>query len=209
MRRVIALIMISACAATGAAACSGSGQSGPGAQGGQGGQPTATAQPAGSAQVGTAQRVTAQAMTVLRDLARCIRSHGMPGWPDPEINPLSGTADFPPSAPHVPASIQRACQSIANRLPPVAQATQPPTAVAMQGLLRFARCVRSHGIPAWPDPNALGEFPMNGQLVTQFKGSANRSAISACIRYVPGGNQYLRFTAASAAQPAAGGGGNG
>jgi hypothetical protein len=132
----------------------------------------------------------------------------MPGWPDPEINPLSGTPDFPPSAPRVPASIQRACQSIANRLPPVAQATQPPTAVGMQGLLRFARCVRSHGIPQWPDPNALGAFPLNGQLAAQFKGPANRSAMSACIKYVPGGNQYLRFVAA-APQPAAGGGGNG
>jgi hypothetical protein len=205
MRRMIALIMISACVATGAAACAGA------SRGGQSGRQTSTTHSGGSAQggsgqVGTGQGGTAQSMTVLRELARCIRSHGMPGWPDPEINPLTNTPDFPPDAPHVPASIQQACQSIASRLPPDAQATQPPTVVGMQGLLRFARCVRSRGVPNWPDPNALGEFPIDGHLAAQFKGSANRSAINACIRYVPGGNQYLRFVAASAPQPATGGG---
>src|SRR5215469_10349306 len=183
MRRMIALIVISACAATGAAACGG------GSSGGQGGHQTSTTQSGvsgqgGSGQVGTGQGGpgqggTAQSMTVLRQLARCIRSHGMPGWPDPEINPLTNSPDFPPDAPHVPASIEQACQSIANRLPPDATATQPPTAGGMQGLLRFARCVRSHGVPNWPDPNALGEFPINGQLAAQFKGSANRSAVNA------------------------------
>src|SRR5215472_2926655 len=199
MRRMIAIIMISACAATGGAACSGSGS----------GHRGATTQSGGTSQGVTAQGGTAQSVTVLRELARCIRGHGMPGWPDPVINPLTGGADFPPNAPRVPVSIQHACQSIANRLPPDAQATQPPSAVGMQGLLRFARCLRSHGIPNWPDPNALGEFPMTTQLIIQFKGPTDRSAISRYIRNVPGGSQYLRFVPATAPQAAAGGGGNG
>ena len=189
MRRTIALILISICMAGGAAGCSASHGSGA---------------PGGGSQAGG----TGQAMTVLRQLARCIRSHGMPGWPDPVINPLTGSPDWPQNAPDVPASIQQAGQSIANRLPPDAQNSQPPTAASMHALIRFARCMRSHGVPTWPDPNALGEFPLTTQMSIQFK-VADRAAISACIHYVPGGSQYLQFVGAAVPQPAPAGAGNG
>lgn len=191
MRRMIAVTLVSLWVATGAAACGAGGpashQSGSGQAGGSG-----------------------QAITVMRQLARCVRSHGMPGWPDPVINPLTGNPDFPPGAPRVPPSIQQACQSIASRLPPQAQNSQPPTATSMRGLLSFARCMRAHGVANWPDPNTLGEFPMTAQMSAQFKGPADRSATSACIRYVPGGSQYLQFVGAPGGpQPAPAGNGNG
>ena len=202
MRRTIALILISVCMAGGAAGCgaagSHSGGSQPGASGGS--------QAGGSG--GSQGGGTAPVLDALRQLARCIRSHGMPGWPDPVINPLTGAPDFPPNTPRLPPGILQACQSIANRLPPDAQASQPPTAASMQALLRFARCMRSHGLPTWPDPNALGEFPMTTQMSIQFKASAtDRRATSACIHFVPGGSQYLQFV--GAAQPASNGNGNG
>ena len=189
MRRMIALTVLSVCLAGGAAACSGSGQQ-------SGGSPVSGGQSSGTEQV----------MSVLRQLARCIRSHGMPGFPDPVVNPLTNQPDFPATAPDVPASIQNACQSIANRLQPNALNSPPPTAAGMQGLVRFARCMRSHGMANWPDPNASGEFPMTQQMSSQLKG-ADQPAVNACIRYVPGGSQYLQFVQAS--QPASGGGGNG
>jgi len=181
MRRMIALTVLSVCLAGGAAAC---------------GSGSAARQSGG----------TEQTMAVLQQLSRCIRSHGMPGFPDPVVNPLTNQPDFPATAPDVPASIQNACQSIANRLQPNALNSPPPTAAGMQGLVRFARCMRSHGMANWPDPNASGEFPMTQQMSSQLKG-ADRPAVNACIRYVPGGSQYLQFVQAS--QPASGGGGNG
>jgi len=192
MRRMIALTVISMCLACGAAAC------------GRGG--SAAQQPGGS-QVGGAQSGgTEHVMSVLQQLSRCIRGHGMPGFPDPIINPLTNQPDFPATAPDVPTSIQHACQSIASRLPPNALTSPPPTAAGMQGLVRFARCMRSHGIANWPDPNASGEFPITQQMASQLKG-ADRSALDACTKYVPGGSQYLQFVQAS--PPASGGGGNG
>ena len=185
MKRPIALILISICLA-GGAVCSSAGVSG--SHGG--------AQASG----------TEQGMTVLRQLAHCIRSHGEPGFPDPIINPLTGAADFPQDAPDIPANVQQACQSIANRLPPDVQQSQPPTARNMQALLRFAHCMRSHGIPAWPDPNALGEFPLSRQMSVQYK--SHTSANNACVRLVPGGAQYVNIVQA-APQPAAGDSGNG
>jgi hypothetical protein len=145
-------------------------------------------------------------MAVMRQLAHCIRSHGMPGWPDPIINPLTSAPDWPQSAPRLPASIEQACQSVASRLPPDAQQSQPPTPASMQALVRFARCMRSHGVPAWPDPNALGEFPMTTQMASQFK-AVDRPATGACIHDVPGGSQYLRFVGAAAPQPGSAGNG--
>ncbi|HEY6279275.1 MAG TPA: hypothetical protein VIX86_23425 [Streptosporangiaceae bacterium] len=189
MRRKIALILIIMCA-SGAAGCSGGGA------GGAGGH-----QSSGSPTGGTEQ-----VMTVLRQLSRCIRSHGMPGWPDPVINPLTNQPDYPPGAPRLPPGIQQACQSIASRLPPQAQSSQPPTAASMQGLIRFARCLRSHGLANWPDPNTLGEFPMTQQMAAQFKGQADQSAVRACIRFVPGGSEYLQFVGTAGPQPAPGSG---
>jgi hypothetical protein len=184
---MIALILISLCAAS-AVGCG---------AGGSGGQHTSGPPASG----------TEQAMTVMRELARCIRSHGMPGWPDPVVNPLTNEPGFPPGAPRIPPGIQQACQSIANRLPPQAQSSQPPTAAGMQALLRFARCMRSHSIAGWPDPNTLGEFPVTGQMAAQLKGPADQSAIHACIRYAPGGMEYLQFVAAGPVpQPGSGNG---
>jgi hypothetical protein len=179
MRRMIALILISICMAGAAAGCSG-GAPGGGHGGAQGG-----GSQGGSSQGGG----TEQTMAVMRQLAHCIRSHGMPGWPDPIINPLTSAPDWPQSAPRLPAGIQQACQSIANRLPPAAQQSQPPTPASMQALVRFA----------------LGEFPMTTQMAAQFKGT-DRPAVGACIHYVPGGSQYLRFVGA-AQQPGSAGNG--
>ena len=204
MKRTIALILISICMAGGAAACSAAGSGGPHGSGSSDGGSSGGGSSGGGAPAGG----TEQTMSVMRQLAHCIRDHGMPGWPDPVINPLTGATDWPQNAPHVPAGIQQACQSVANRLPPDVQQSQPPTATSMQALLRFARCMRSHGVPSWPDPNALGEFPLTTQMSIQFK-VADRPATNACIRYVPGGTQYLQFVGAAAPQAAAGGSGHG
>ena len=34
-------------------------------------------------------------MAVMQQWAQCIRSHGMPNWPDPVINPVTSYPDFP------------------------------------------------------------------------------------------------------------------
>ena len=201
MRRAIALTLISVCMASAAAACS---SGGPGSR-----------SSAGSPSAGSPASGTGQVMAVMQQWAQCIRSHGMPNWPDPIINPVTSYPDFPQDAPRIPASTQQACGSITSRLPPQAQASHPPTARSMQSLLRFARCMRSHGIPGWPAPNALGEFPLTQQMAIGIKKGAiqvkgtDHTAMTACISYVPGGTQYLQFVAAGAAQPAPGAGGNG
>ena len=79
--------------------------------------------------------------------SRCMRAHGVPDFPDPARR--AGVPKVTPQQAGVSSArfqaAQRACAPLLQ--PPPAQAPQ-----IMTGLLKFARCMRSHGIPAWPDP---------------------------------------------------------
>jgi hypothetical protein len=128
------------------------------------------------------------AATVWHQLVQCARSHGMPNLPDPQID-SNGQAHFPDGTPKAPQSVQRACQSIYDRLPASArgEAGRPPT--DLQGLLRFAGCMRQHGVPDFPDPRADGTFPIAGtSLAREGKSPRIIRAMQACDRLNPDPN---------------------
>ncbi len=92
-----------------------------------------------------------------------MRSHGVPNYPDPSGGqlPKGGAQAF-----GVSSSVFSAAQSACHHLLPNAgsfqeQASQctlsgdcPPALVQqmMTTDLKFAQCMRSHGVPNWPDP---------------------------------------------------------
>jgi hypothetical protein len=80
--------------------------------------------------------------------SRCMRSHGVPDFPDPASR--GGVPKVTPQQAGVSNSrfqlAQRACA-------PLLQPAQAQVPQIMTGLLNFARCMRSHGIPDWPDPS--------------------------------------------------------
>jgi hypothetical protein len=95
--------------------------------------------------------------------SHCMRSHGVPNYPDPTDGQLpKGDA----RAFGVSSSVFSAARSACRHLLPSAgsfqdQASQCmlagdcPPAVVQQMLTtdrKFARCMRSHGVPNWPDP---------------------------------------------------------
>jgi hypothetical protein len=97
------------------------------------------------------------AAAVWRELVRCARANGMPNLPDPQID-SNGRANFPNGTPDPPTSVRRACQSIYDRLPASARGDEERPPADMQALLRFARCMREHGVADFPDPDADGNF---------------------------------------------------
>ncbi len=103
------------------------------------------------------------AAAVWRELVRCARANGMPNLPDPQID-ASGEAHFPSDIPDPPASVRQACQSIYDRLPASARGDTERPPADIQALLRFARCMREHGMADFPDPKADGTFPLTGTL---------------------------------------------
>jgi hypothetical protein len=91
--------------------------------------------------------------------AKCIRSHGVPGFPDPGSNGrFSLGSSIDPSSPQFQAA-QKACQSL---LPTGGSslATQAASGSIspekQRQLLQFARCMRAHGVPNFPDPTSQG-----------------------------------------------------
>jgi hypothetical protein len=91
--------------------------------------------------------------------AACMRSHGVPGFPDPGTNGrFSLGSSIDPSSPQFQAA-QKACQSL---LPTGGSslATQAASGSIspekQRQLLQFARCMRSHGVPSFPDPTSQG-----------------------------------------------------
>jgi hypothetical protein len=95
--------------------------------------------------------------------SRCMRSHGVPGFPDPtSAGTIPKVSQQDLASPQFQAA-ERACQHL---LPAGTDDQFPPGEVQqlLLGMLRFSRCMRSHGVPNWPDPTTDSEgrpeFPL-------------------------------------------------
>ena len=95
--------------------------------------------------------------------SRCMRRHGVPNFPDPTSRgaiPKVSRQEL--DTPQFRAA-ERACQHL---LPAGSNDMFPPGEVQqlLIGMLRFSHCMRSHGVPNWPDPttDSAGrpEFPL-------------------------------------------------
>jgi hypothetical protein len=132
------------------------------------------------------------AAAVWHQLVACARANGMPNLPDPQID-SNGQAHFPNGTPKAPRSVQQACQSIYDRLPASARGDTARPPADLQALLRFARCMRQHGIADFPDPKADGTFPLSGTL-RQGKTPRMISAMQACRQLNPNPNGGIEFS---------------
>ena len=135
---------------------------------------------------GAGSLLNQRSTVALRELARCVRAHGMPSFPDPQIG-SDGHPSFPDSAPRIPYAIQQACRAVAARIPPDYTATTPVSTSDYQKLARLARCIRLLGVAVWPDPIPLGEFPIDTRLQQGGK-RLFYGALHACARLNPNPN---------------------
>ena len=101
--------------------------------------------------------------------SHCMRSHGVPNFPDPASNgalPKTSAQSLGVSDSRFQAA-QSACQpdlpaasSFQQQAQQCLQAGDCPQALVQQMLTAdraFARCMRSHGVPNWPDPTVGSE----------------------------------------------------
>jgi hypothetical protein len=125
-----------------------------------GGSPSSTGAPHTG---GSASSPSAVAYSV------CVRSHGVPEFPDPDSGgslPKTDAQRLGVSNSQLQAA-QRACQHLLPNADSLQQQAQQcflagncPQALVQQLLTagrRFARCMRSHGVPNWPDPSLDSE----------------------------------------------------
>lgn len=125
---------------------------------------------------------------VWHELVACARAHGMPNLPEPTVD-SQGQAHFPPGTPKPSQATQQACQTIYNRLPASVRNGSTPD-ITME--IRFAQCMRAHGLTDWPDPNASGDYPLPADLRTSMKSGPLwdriKTAWDACRAFNPSGH---------------------
>ncbi len=81
--------------------------------------------------------------------SECMRSHGVPNFPDPGSGGLNirGTG-INPSSPAFEAA-----QATCNKLQPARGSSTPPASEQQkEQLLAISECMRSHSVPDFPDP---------------------------------------------------------
>lgn len=97
--------------------------------------------------------------------SRCMRSHGISDFPDPttsgggigiEVNGGPGS-DLNKNSPAFKAA-NKACKSLE---PSGTSDTSQQASQKITAELKWAHCMRSHGLPSFPDPNAQGAFDRN------------------------------------------------
>jgi hypothetical protein len=86
--------------------------------------------------------------------AKCVRTHGVPLWPDPGAN---GSFDKSKLTPHelgVSIANAGAAEHACRALLPTYSASEQPQVQAQA--LTFSRCMRAHGSTNFPDPESNG-----------------------------------------------------
>jgi hypothetical protein len=172
-RRIATLtsvVLLAATAAGGFAACGGSNK------------------PAGSG----SSRASA-ATTVAVRYSACMRSHGVTNFPDPQISSNGSRRSIAihlnPAIVSSPAfkSAQKACAHLVHAQTAGSNAAQQQATT--DALLAFARCMRGHGFPSFPDPNTQGQ-PWTLQMLVSaginLKEPAVRPAALACTSVTRG-----------------------
>jgi hypothetical protein len=118
--------------------------------------------------------------------SRCMRSNGVASYPDPV-----GSGQPPPKESlqqlGVSSSRLRSAQAACGRLLP--NGGRPPSQAEQRQVradaLSFSRCVRSHGVPSFPDPDSTGRIPDPASVGVDQGSARFRAANDACRAYRP------------------------
>jgi hypothetical protein len=136
----------------------------------------------------------ATAMSDALRIVACMRSHGVPNMPDPQVFHSGGKTGIvmpdPGSASNSPQfkSAQIACHALKSGAA-ISSTSQAASARAQRRkqALAFAVCMRSHSVPNFPDPNSQGAFSSKLRASTPQVQVAN----TACQKSLPIGDDPL------------------
>jgi hypothetical protein len=100
--------------------------------------------------------------SALLAFSQCMRSNGVPGFPDPQRF-AGGNVKLTIHGFGTSPAVQSALNACHQLLPSgpgqtLESAQQQRTKLAAE--LSFAKCMRSHGVARFPDPTAQGELPV-------------------------------------------------
>jgi hypothetical protein len=163
-----------------------------------GGSPSSTRSGASATAAGSAASPSAVAYS------RCMRSHGVPHFPDPPSGgevPKADARQLGVSSTQLQAARQ-SCQhlypsnggSLGASLRQCEETGNCPQAMVQQvmnAMRNFSRCMRSHGVPSWPDPTVGSEGRPGFNLVpihgTDWNSPQIQNKIDECGHVMPAG----------------------
>jgi len=112
----------------------------------------------------------------------CMRAHGVSVFPDPTV----GSNGLPSWGPIITESqAEQAAQPAAQRvckkdLPSLGPHTSAEKATANAAAVKYASCMRSNGVPSFPDPNGQGVIQFNATGSLEASSPAFQKAQTAC-----------------------------
>ncbi len=116
--------------------------------------------------------------------ARCMRSHGVPKYPDPTAAGL--VKESVAAARGQQLRFQTAQSACRHLLPNGGSPPSPARVQQVRALsLHFAQCVRSHGVPSFPDPGSDGRIPDPATVGINQGSPKFEAANQACRKYRP------------------------
>jgi hypothetical protein len=120
----------------------------------------------------------------------------VPNFPDWVEDPQTGVWQIPQGTQKPPLRALNACRSYLDQIPrsksrPAQSSPRPLTTTEVAKARQWAKCIRQHGLPDWPDPNPDGTFELPPRLAQAGK-AGFRSQFQACEKYSFG---RVRFTA--------------
>ena len=132
--------------------------------------------------------------------SQCMRAHGVPDFPDPQQGNGGVTTQVIGNGQSLdPASVQfQTAQNACKKyLPTNVGGGNGPSAADRQALLAFAACMRTHGVPDFPDPNfssgggvVIGSGPGSQPPADMRPDSPQfQTAMAACQSKLPKGGQ--------------------
>jgi hypothetical protein len=124
----------------------------------------------------------------------CVRAHGVPNFPDPKVstngNEVKVAIGINPSIssnPHF-KSAQQACSKLLPDGGPGAEGNHQISPGEQSQYLKAAACIRSHGIPSFPDPTfSGGGVHLPKTVGINLHSPQVRVAEEACQSLIPGG----------------------
>jgi hypothetical protein len=149
------------------------------------------AQLGGSASASASPTSSMSAYQTALAYSQCMRSHGVPNFPDPSLGPggtvgiqIKGGSGLDPNSSAFKAA-QQACHSLQPGGQDNGRGSFNPAKIAP-----WAACIRQHGVPDFADPTNTGSG-MKISLPSDVDPSKFQSAAQACSSLSPGGTMMV------------------
>lgn len=127
---------------------------------------------------------TNAAVDAATQYAQCMRANGVPDFPDPDANgQLRGPGHEQQNDPNFQAAAQK-CRTLV----PASQHENTGDPAFVEQMRRYSQCIRSNGVPDFPDPDANGQLRGAGH---ELQGDPKfQAAAQKCLSSLPGGGGH-------------------